>query len=159
MNQTIRLASAVSETPSGRLGQYHPAVYTNAVYAVYTSREETLAAVRVAGGIAKAMGVPLTLVHFRTVPYPLPVNRPDGVSPIETDAFIARLHEEGLDTRVRLYLSRDAERAMLLAFKPHSLIVIAGQRSWWPKGSKRWRRKLEAAGHYVVFVDRENTHA
>jgi hypothetical protein len=40
-----------------------------------------------------------------------------------------------------------------MAFKPNSLVVIAGRRGWLPTQSTRWRRALEAAGHFVVFVD------
>jgi hypothetical protein len=85
------------------------------------------------------------------------------MSPVETDAFIARLRAETLDIRVRVYVCRDGRRAIPLAFRPHSLIVVAGQRSWWPIESERWRRTLEAAGHFVVFVDtsehQEGSHA
>jgi hypothetical protein len=154
MSQIIQLASAAVEAPRGPLLEASdPAVRTDAVYVVYTSIDDTLAALRVAGDFARALGVPVTLIHFRTVPYVLSVDEPAGVSPLETDAFVTRLRAEGLDTRVRVYLCRDRRRAIPLTFKPHSLIVVAGQRSWWPTGPEWWRRTLEAAGHFVVFVD------
>jgi hypothetical protein len=164
MSQIIQLASAAVEAPRGPLLEHRdPVIRTDAVYVVFTSIEGTLAAVRVAGGFAKALGVPVKLIHFRTVPYALSVDEPTGMSAVETDAFVTRLRAEGLDTRVRVYLCRDRRRAVPLAFKPHSLIVVAGQRSWWPTGSERWRRTLEAAGHFVVFVDtsehKERSHA
>ena len=79
-----------------------------------------------------------------------------NVVPIITDdldAFIERLQAEGIDIRVRVYLCRDRRPAIPLAFKSHSLIVVAGRRGWWPRQSQRLRRMLEAAGHFVVFVD------
>jgi hypothetical protein len=164
MSQIIQVESAAvanRRTPV-REGP-HPAIRTDTVYVLFTSIEETLAAVRTAGDFAKALGVPVTVVHFRPVPYPLPVDAPCGVSPVETDAFITRLRAEGADIRVRVYLCRDRRPAIPLAFKPHSLIVVAGRRGWWPTESERWRRMLEAAGHFVVFVDasehKETTHA
>jgi hypothetical protein len=154
MSPIIPLASAVVENSVGSRPEYNdPAIRTDAVYVVFTSTEDTLAAVRVAGDFAKALGVPLTLVHLRTVPFALPLDEPNGVSPIETDAFLTRLRAEGLDIRVRVHLCRDERRAIPLAFKPHSLILVAGCLRWWPTASDRWCRMLEAAGHVVLFVD------
>jgi hypothetical protein len=128
-------------------------VIQRAVYVIYTTVEETLAALRVADPLAKAMHVPLTLVHFRTVPYATAVGTPNGVSPVETDAFADELRAEGFDMRVRVLLCRNPRQGIPYAFKPRSLVVVAGRRSWWPFGGHRWRQRLEAAGHYVVFVD------
>jgi hypothetical protein len=154
MSHIIQLGSAAVEAPRGPLREHRdPAVRTDAVYVVYTSIDGTLAAVRVAGDFARALGVPVTLIHFRSVPYALSVDQPNGVSPVETDGFVTLLRAEGLDTRVRVYLCRDPRRALPLAFRAHSLIVVAGRRSWWPTESERWRRTLEAAGHFVLFVD------
>ena len=164
MTHVIHLGQAALDTPGGPVLQdSDPAIRTDAVYVVYTSIDDTLAAARVAGNFAEALGVPVTLVHFRTVPFALPVDEPTGMSPVETDEFLARIRAEGFDVRVRVYLCRDRRRAIPSAFKPQSLIVVAGQRSWWPTRSERWRRTLEAAGHFVVFVDKserkETAHA
>jgi len=160
MGHVIQLRSAGVERPLAGTPEHshsHVAIRTDAVYVVYTSVDETLAAVRIASQLAKALNVPLTLVHTRSVPYVLPVDAPSGLSPVETDAFVDRIRdagcEAGVEVQVRVYLCRDVRRVVPLAFKPHSVIVIAGQRSWWPTRTERWRRDLEAAGHFVVFVD------
>jgi len=154
MGQIIQLASAAAAHRRIPVPEpLHPSIRTDAVHVVFTSTDDTLAAVRVAGDFAKALGVPVSLVHFRTVPYALPVDAPAGLSPVETDAFIGRLRAEGFNIRVRVYLCRDRRRAIALAFEPHSLIVVAGRRRWWPRQSERWRRMLEAAGHFVVSID------
>lgn len=164
MSPITPFASAAVETPGGPvLEQRDPAIRTDAVYVVYTTIDDTLAAARVAGAFASALEVPITIIHFRTVPYPLPMDEPTGMSPVETEEFLARLQAEGLDTRVRVCLCRDGRRAIPSEFQRHSLIVVAGRRSWWPTESERWRRTLEAAGHFVVFVDKsehkERSHA
>ena len=164
MSHIIQLASAAVANRGTPVPEPHdPAIRTDTVHVVFTSIDDTLAAVRVAGDFAKALGVPVTLIHVRTVRYELPVDEPGGMSPVATDAFIGRLRAEGLDMRVRVYLCRDRRPAIRLAFKPHSLIVVAGRRGWWPTESERWRRMLEAAGHFVVFIDasehKEKTHA
>jgi hypothetical protein len=141
----------------------NPPIRTDAVYVVFTSIDDTLAAMPVAHDVANALAVPVTLIHFRTVPYLLPVDAPTGVSPVEIDGFIERLRAEDPGVRLRVCLCRDERRAIPLAMRPHSLIVVAGQRQWWPTSAQRWRRRLEAAGHFVVFVDtsrdREMLHA
>jgi hypothetical protein len=154
MSQIIQLpASAPGKVDLQALERHSPPIRTDAVYVVHTSIEDTLAAVTVADRLAKAMSVPLTLIHFRTVPFQLPVDGPDGVSPLETDAFVERLRAEGFDVRVCVYLCRHERRTIPMAFKHHSLIVLAGRHSRWPTHAERWRRWLESAGHFVVFVD------
>ena len=130
-----------------------PLVRTDAVHVVFTSVEDTLAAARVGHRIAAAMGIPLKLLHFRTVPYGIPVDHPAGVSPIETEQFIEQLRREGIDASARVYLCRHERRAIPMAFKKRSLVVIGGQHRRWPTGEERLRQQLEAAGHYVLFVD------
>ena len=142
------------------------AVRTDGVYIVFTTVEATVAAAHVAAAFADALAVPLTLVHFRVVPYPLEVDAPVGISPVETNAFADHLKAEGINVHVRVFLCRHSDRALPMAFKPHSLVVIGGRRSWLPTQAERWRRRLETAGHLVVFVDEtmrrgrgEKTHA
>jgi hypothetical protein len=135
----------------------------DAVSVVYTTVADTFEATRVAADLANAMQVPLRVVHFRTVPRQVPVDRPDGLSPIETDAFIGRLRGAGIAARVRVYLGRDEASTISYAFRPNSIVVIGGRRSWWPTRAERWRHALEGAGHFVVFVDpsahKEHLHA
>jgi hypothetical protein len=130
-----------------------PLVRTDAVYVVFTSADETFAAARVGSRLATAMGVPLKLVHFRTVPYGMSVDRRAGVSPIEADQFIEQLRSEGIEARTRVYLCRHERHAIPMAFKRRSIVVIGGRHRRWPTAAERLRRHLEAAGHYVVFVD------
>jgi hypothetical protein len=131
---------------------------TNAVYVVYTSMDETFAALRIAGGFAKTLNVPLILVHYRVVPYPLAVDRPTGVSPIHSEQFLERLRVEEIDVVSRVYLCRDDGCAVGAALNLPSLVVVGGRRRWWPTKAQSWQRTLEAAGHYVVFVQ-EHSHA
>lgn len=131
---------------------------TNAVYVVYTSTGETFAALRIGGDFAKALNVPLILIHYRAVPYPLAVDYPTGVSPIQSEDFLQRLQVEQIDVVSRVCLCRNDRRAIGAALKLPSLVVVGGRRRWWPTKAESWRRSLEAAGHYVVFVE-EHTHA
>ncbi len=152
-----------SKIPSPSVQSQQPAMQTDAVSLVYTGFDETLSAVRVAADLAKKMGVPLRVVHFRTVPRQNDVQCPDGLSPVETEAFTERLRCEQIDARVRVYLCRDELKTIPYAFKPHSIVVIGGRHSWFPTRIERWRHALEDAGHFVVLVDpsehQEQVHA
>jgi hypothetical protein len=157
MGHIIPIQSSASEIPpAGNPELGREAIRTDGVYVVHTSVDETLAAMRVASELAKALNVPLTLVHNRRVPL-LSVDAPNGPAAVANDDLLHRFldaaREAEVDLRVRVYVCRKVQHVVPLAFKPHSLIVIAGQRNWWPALAQRWRRALEAAGHFVMFVD------
>ena len=128
-------------------------IRTDRLYLLYTGIEQTLGAAHVAAPFADALGVPLTVVHFRIVPYPLPVDGPTGLSPIQTAAFLRRLRQDGSDPRIRVYLCRDDQQAIPRALKTHSLVVLGGRRGWWPTRAERFRHVLETSGYFVIFID------
>ena len=136
---------------------------TDAVSVIYTGFDETFEAARVGAGLAAKMNVPLRIVHFRTVPPQLDLDRPDGLSPVETEAFATRLVDAGISARVRVYLCRDETKTVPYAFKPHSIVIIGGHHSWLPTRVERMRHALEDAGHFVLVVDpselKEQVHA
>ena len=153
MRQIIQFVSPVQLSEAHAPGPAAPAIHTDAVHVVFTTLDETLAAVGVAATLGKAMRVPLTLIHFRSVPYALSIDAQAGVSPLETEMFVERLRAEGIDLRVRVYLCHNVRRAISMAFKPHSVVLVGGRHRPWPTASERLRRHLEDAGHFVVFVD------
>ena len=158
MNQVIPFPVRVEKadaTASAR--QTTPAVRTDTVYVLFTSLNDTLAAARAAQPFADAVGVPVTIVHVRAVPFALPVDEPTGISPVETERFMEQLQAAGVNARVRVYLCRDTRRAIPFAFARHSLIVIGGRHKRWPTRAERWRRTLEDAGHFVMFADTCNS--
>ena len=139
-------------TTSGRPGPEPTAWAPQQVYVLFTDLEETLGAVRVARRLASAIGGGVTVIHFRSIGFGAPLEHPAGLSPVETEAFRARLAAEDCDARVRVCLCRDARQAIRSVIDGRSLIVIGGRRRWWPTPSNRWRRMLEAQGYLVVFV-------
>ncbi len=156
--------AAVVQMPARLFGRPdEPALRTDTVSVVFTTVDDTLDAARVGARLADAMGVPLRLVHFRTVPPRVEVGEPAGISPLETTEFVDRLRAQGITAGVRVYLCRGEAQTIPWAFKPHSIVVIGGRRSWWPTRAERWRDALESAGHFVVFVDpsehKEPSHA
>jgi hypothetical protein len=129
------------------------------VYALFTSLEPTMAALRVASALATRLGASLRLVLFRPVD-----GRPDAgeLAPaldVETAVVTSRLRNEGVDASVRVYVCRDPRQALSMAFRRRSLIVVGDRRRLWPTRAERLYRALQNAGHYVLFVDERSDAA
>jgi hypothetical protein len=154
MSQVIELGRR-PDPPSARPAHQpdQPAAGLGGVYVVFTSVDETLRAVEAASRLARAMGLGLTLLHFRSVGFAAPLDHPGGVSPVETDAFKARLEAMDCDVAVHVCLCRNAFRVLREALRAPSVVVIGGRHHWWPTRAERWRHALEAEGHLVVTMD------
>jgi hypothetical protein len=151
MAQIIELAPRTREKA---VSQHEPRrVGPGEVFVIFTSTDDTLRAVRVASRLAREMRSGVTIVHFRPIGFGAPLEEPPGLSPVETDAFKARLEAEACDARIRVCVCREARQAIPSVIEEHSLIVIGGRRRWWPTPSDRWRRTLEGQGYLVVLVD------
>ncbi len=152
--QIIELPPSPANTPDAAAPQdARSAVQRAEVYVLFTSFDETLAALRVARDLAESFDGTVRLVDFRVVPPGAPVEAPTGRSPIETEAFLDRVRAEGIDVRMNVYVCRDARGTIPVVFKDHSLILIGARHHPWPTRAERWRRILERRGHFVLFVD------
>jgi hypothetical protein len=151
-SQLTLLPRPAIAAPAGPVRDTTNGLQTSSVYALFTTIDETLAAIRAASVFAKAMEVPMTVLHLREVSYAIPVDAPAGISPIETAEFAQSVEREGSDTRLQVFLCREALEALPLALSSPSLVVIGGRRGWWGSRSARWRRALEALGHLVIFA-------
>jgi hypothetical protein len=130
------------------------AMWADEVFVVCTTMDETLAAVRVAGTLGRALDVPLTLLDFRPRSTgPLPDR--DDTTPERVRELLAVLGAAEVTVRARVYVSDHVRAAVATAFRPHSLVVIGGRPSWWPTRLERFRRMLEAQGHFVVCAHAE----
>ena len=155
---TLQGVEAASQIPdTGCRNDSDAPIRSDAVYVLFTTIDATLAAARIGHDFAAALSVPLKLVHVRRVPYPLAVDAPVGLSPLQTDEFSERLRAAGVSAEIRVVLCRDELRCLPSAVPAHSLIVLADRRRRWPTRTGRWPRLLESAGHYVVFEDLRQT--
>jgi hypothetical protein len=122
---------------------------------VFTSVDATLAALKEAGELASSLGGRITLIVPQIVPYPLPLTSP----PVLVDFNERRLRVIASDcrveTRVSIYLCRDALETLKSVLKPHSLVVVGSRKRWWPTVAKRLAKKLRRFGHLVVVTERE----
>ena len=123
------------------------------VYVLFTDLDETLRAVGVAAQLSSATGGGVTVIHFRSIGFGAPLECPAGLSPVETDAFKARLAAEKCDVRVRVFLCRDTRQAIRSVIDRRALVVIGARHRLWPTPASRWRRMLEEEGYVVVSVN------
>jgi len=126
---------------------------------VFTSVDATLAALKQAGELlgnqAGSLGGRITLIVPQIVPYPLPLSSP----PVMVDFNERRLRVIAgncrVETRVSIYLCRDALETLQSVLKPHSLVIVGTRKRWWPTAEKRLATKLRHFGHQVVVTERE----
>lgn len=121
---------------------------------VFTSVDATLEALKEAGNLAHSLGGRITLVVPQVVPYPLPLTSP----PVLVDFNERRLRVLAsgcrVDTRIAIYLCRDAGETLQSVLKPGSLVVVGTRKSFWPTQEKRLAAKLRRLGHQVVVTER-----
>jgi hypothetical protein len=124
---------------------------------VFTSVTATLGALKEAGNLAKSLGARITLIVPQIVPYPLPLSSP----PVPVDFSERRLwviaNNCRVETRVSIYLCRDALEALQSVLQPASLVVVGKRKSkrWWPTAETRLAGKLRHLGHQVVVTEGE----
>jgi hypothetical protein len=113
------------------------------VYVVFTSLEETRAALKAACELVRGLKGSVTLLVAQVVPYPMPLDSPP-VAPDFTEQQLRNL-AAGLDLEigVQVYLCRDREETIRRAIAPDSIVVIG-------KSRRRWFRR--AKGPYSLNV-------
>jgi hypothetical protein len=122
---------------------------------VFTSVESTLAALKEAGGLASSLGARITLLVPQVVPYPLALETPPVLIDFNEGRFRLIACQSPVETTVRIYLCRDRLEILTHVLSPGSLVVIGGQKRWWPTREKKLARQLRDAGHEVVFKEAE----
>ncbi len=125
------------------------------VEVIYTSVRATLAALRKAGELANRLGARIMLRVPQVVPYHLPLESPPILLDWNERRFQVIAEESPVETTVQLYLCRDRVATLLKVLQPNSLVVLGGQKRWWPTFEKRLAHKLRNAGHEVIFTETE----
>jgi hypothetical protein len=104
-----------------------------------------------AGNLAKGLGARIRLLAPHIVPYPVPLEeRLVGTACLE-QRFRTIVGSNTVDTRIDIRVCRNRWQMVQHALPDRSVVVLGGSNGWWTAG-RRLSRKLEAAGHHVVFV-------
>jgi hypothetical protein len=91
----------------------------------------------------------------QVVPHPLPLETPPVLVEFNENRFRVIASESPVETSVQIYLCRNRMEMLLRMLSPNSLVVIGGQKKWWPTSERLMARRLRQAGHKVIFIERE----
>lgn len=121
------------------------------VVVLHTTTKETLEALKAAARLADGLAAQIRLLVLDTVPYPLPVDRPQVAVELTKRRFRTVAANVRIETYVDIRLGRDYRGMLESALRPRSLIVVGGSRGRWPAFHHRLAQRLEQLGHQVVF--------
>jgi hypothetical protein len=142
-------------TAQPRLPRIDGTDYALEVAVVFTSAAATIAALRAAGGLAGRLNARISLLVMQVVPFPLPLESPPVLPGFSENRFKDIASESPVETRVRIFLCRDASATLKAALAPRSIVAIGGRRRWWPTREKALAGELRHAGHEVIFTETE----
>ncbi len=141
----------------------HPS-WTMEVHVLYTGLPSTLGALRTAAQLAQGLGSRIRLLALETVPYQLPLDRPERDLAFLQRRFRALVESSGVQTTgasveatAEIVLCRSDWEGLEKRLARHSVIVIGRATShwwtrsgWWWTSEDRLAHRLRAAGHHVV---------
>jgi hypothetical protein len=127
------------------------------VTVIFTGLKATTRALRSAAELASNLHGRIRLVVPQVVPFPLPLDSPPVLVRFQEERFRKLACELPVETRVEIYLCRDADDLLLERLEPHSAVVIGSRRpcwpaKWWPTREKTLARKLRRKGHEVMLA-------
>ena len=146
-----------SKTPATRTPESAPGRTESQlnISVVFTSVDQTLAALKTAGALANRLQARITLIVPEVVSYQLPLNCPPVQHAWNKRRFRVLAANSSVETTVRFYLCRDRNQTLTRILKPHSLVVLGGAKHWWPTDESRLARRLRKAGHEVILAETE----
>ena len=125
---------------------------TMEIVVLHTTIAETLAALKAAAHLAQGLSARIRLLVLEVVPYPLPLDHPDVTLPFTHRRFRTLAENTSIETTVDLHLVRDRKKLLESILEPHSVVVMGAHRRWWPTATSRLAKRLERAGHQVVYA-------
>jgi len=134
------------------LAKGHRAAGDLHVFVPYTCPELTKAALAQAVALTRNLTAHITLFAVHIVPYPLPLDKPDVPAAFLEQRLAAVARDAGVRADVRIVLAREAEAAREQILPPHSLVVLATEKRWWPTAEVKLARALARAGHSVALL-------
>lgn len=135
---------------------------TLSVAIVFTRVEATLAALRHAAGLAHGLNARIQILVPRIVPYPLPVTDSPVREEFEARSFRTLAEQHTVAASIHICLCRDRLEMLEQRLAAGSAVLIGvrkSRRRWWPNRDRRLAAELRKAGHQVIEVECEGSHA
>jgi hypothetical protein len=107
---------------------------------------------RQAAQLAADLGARVRILAPQVVSFHTDLEHPPVNIEFLADRYREIAVEAGVDATVQIVLCRDVLDAFRLILLPNSLVVVGGEKHWWPTKERKLARALEAAGHQVLFV-------
>jgi hypothetical protein len=138
-----------------------PASRALEVNVLWTGIPTTVKAIESAVELARGLNARLRLLVAQVVPYAVPLETPPVLVEFQEALFRDIARGYGVETRVDIFLCRDADEAFAQQLAPHSVVVLGTVRRWWRTREERLARRLRRSGHevMVVYGKKGNTHA
>lgn len=129
----------------------HPAE----IVVLHTTPEGSRAALKKAAEMAKEVRARVRLVAPQVVPYPLPMVKGSNETDFTRRQCAALAAEIGVEVHVDILLCRDREETAAAVVAPEALVLVGGQRHWWPTQEKKLVKGLRRQGRQVLFTECE----
>jgi len=123
-----------------------------AVTVLYTEVPATLAALRHAASLARDLGATIRILNVRTVPYPLPLDKPTVDREVLARNISTLADGQPIPTRVEICFGRDVLASLLQSLSPNSIVLVGARTKWWPTKERRWAKQLARHGHQLILV-------
>jgi len=120
---------------------------------LYTTPSGTRAALTIASRLSADLRTCSEVLRVYAVPYSLPLERQAVPIGFLEEQVRALARQSPAEITARIILCREPRAILRQVFPPHSVIVIAGKKRWWPTKEQRWAGILKQEGHEVIFVD------
>jgi hypothetical protein len=123
-----------------------------AVTVLYTNVRATLAALRRAASLARDLGATIRILNVRTVPYPLPLDKPPVDREVVARNISTLADGQPIPTRIEICFGRDLVESLLQSLSPNSIVLVGSKISWWPSKERKLAKQLARHGHQIVLV-------
>jgi len=122
------------------------------VFVPYTSPALARIALAQASALTRNLTAHITFFAVHVVPFSLPLDKPDVTANFLEQKLAGVARETGAQTDIRIVFARDPKLGYEQILMPHSLIVMATKKRWWPTAEVKMARALARAGHSVAIL-------
>jgi hypothetical protein len=123
-----------------------------AVTVLYTNVRATLAALRRAASLARDLGATIRILNIRTVPYPLPLDKPPVDREVVARNISTLADGQPIPTRIEICFGRDVVESLLQSLSPNSIVLVGSKSRWWENKERKLAKQLARHGHQIILV-------
>jgi hypothetical protein len=123
------------------------------VQVFFTNLPQTLAALAVVSRLGLSLEVRPSVLIFYPLPMTLPLENRFVPAGFFEERISALVRESTVSFSARCCICRDPGESLRRLLRPHSLVLIAGRKRWWPTREERLAGRLTKDGHHVLFVN------